>query len=161
MQQERTHSGASAKKQKRLVQGITIGGLRMWNSAYASIKRGPAHANLKRVLAACPLRAICGHSPVGSYGISATFSKGCGRTWCAEVSTRRRFRRVQRATRLRVLMRQDPSNPALLSGGGRRQLGRRMRLFTRDAEALFHSLAQLLECDVEHRHQEDPDRTRG
>jgi hypothetical protein len=47
MQQERTHSGASAKRQKRLVQGITIGGFRMWNSAHASINRGPAHANLK------------------------------------------------------------------------------------------------------------------
>src|ERR1700732_4430827 len=59
MQQERTHSGASAKRQKRLVQGITIGGFR---SAYVSIKRGPAHANLKRVLAACPLRAMSGRS---------------------------------------------------------------------------------------------------
>jgi len=57
MQQERTDSGASAKRQKRLVQGIIIGGFRVWNSAYASINRGPAHANLKRVLAACPLRA--------------------------------------------------------------------------------------------------------
>src|SRR6267154_633492 len=62
MQQERAHSGASAKRQKRLIQGITIGGSRIWNSAYASIKRGPAHANLKRVLAACPLRATSGHS---------------------------------------------------------------------------------------------------
>jgi len=34
----------------------------MWNSAYASINRGPAHANLKRVLAACPLRARSGPS---------------------------------------------------------------------------------------------------
>src|SRR5882757_3527925 len=103
-----------------------------------------------------------GHSTVRSYGISrTTCSEGCGRTRCAEVSTRRRFRRVQRATRLRVLMRQHQSKPALLSGGGRRQLGRRMRPFTRDAEALFHLLAQLLECDVKHRHQEYPDRTRG
>jgi hypothetical protein len=57
MQQERTHSDASAKRQKRLVRGITIGGFRMWNSAYASINRGPAHANLKGELAACPHRA--------------------------------------------------------------------------------------------------------
>ena len=67
MQQERAHSGASAKRQKRLVQGITIGGLRMWNSACASINRGPAHANLKRVLAACPLRVElrCGAVALG------------------------------------------------------------------------------------------------
>jgi hypothetical protein len=36
-----------------------------------------------------------------------------------------------------------------------------MQLFTRDAEALFHSLAQSLECYVKHQHQEYPDRTRG
>jgi hypothetical protein len=39
----------------------------MWNSACASINRGPAHANLKRVLAACPLRVElrCGAVALG------------------------------------------------------------------------------------------------
>src|ERR1700730_7842942 len=43
----------------------------------------------------------------------------------------------------------------------RRLPGRRMRLFARAAEARLHAFAQLLERDVEHRQQEDPDRTRG
>jgi hypothetical protein len=64
MQQERTHSGASAKGQTRLVQSITIGAFRMWNRPYASINRGLARANLKRVLAACPLCARSGRSGI-------------------------------------------------------------------------------------------------
>jgi hypothetical protein len=45
----------------------------MWNSAYASINRGPADANLKRVLAACPLRARSGQSGVALGENSAHF----------------------------------------------------------------------------------------
>src|SRR3981081_2549739 len=70
MQQERTHSGATAKKQERLVQGITIGGLRMWNSACASINRGPAHANLKRGLAAC---TTCVELRCGAVALGRTY----------------------------------------------------------------------------------------
>src|ERR1700688_2937939 len=43
----------------------------------------------------------------------------------------------------------------------RRQTGRRMRLFTKTAEALLHALAQPLERDVEHRYHEYPDRACG
>jgi len=87
MQQERTHSGASAKRQKRLVQGIIIGGFRMWNSADALINRGPAHANLKRVLAACPLRANNGPSSMrlltmGDIGASMRPARARGKKGC-------------------------------------------------------------------------------
>src|SRR6202035_3209291 len=47
-----------------------------------------------------------------------------------------------------------------LSGSRRRQRGRRRRLF-RATETLPGAFAQLLERDVEHRHQEDPDRACG
>jgi hypothetical protein len=52
---------ALLQKGKSVCQEITIAGFRMWNSAYASINRGPAHANLKRALAACPHCARSGH----------------------------------------------------------------------------------------------------
>jgi hypothetical protein len=40
---ERTHSGASAKRQRRFKESLSVD---FANSAYASINRGPAHANL-------------------------------------------------------------------------------------------------------------------
>jgi hypothetical protein len=44
------------------------------------------------------------------WNIGKTCSKGRGRTRCPEVSTRYRFCRVRRATRLRVLMQHHQPN---------------------------------------------------
>ena len=67
---------ALPQKGENFCQEITIAGFRMWNNAYASINRGPAHANLKRVLAACPLRARSGHSQVDAARLERLHSVG-------------------------------------------------------------------------------------